>query len=110
MGEGFGIPVIEAQACGTRVIVSDYTAQPELVAPGAGWAVDIQPFWDSHQRSWFCTPQVPSIVEALIASYEAPRGVSHESVAFADQYRADSVYEAYWKPIMKQLTEWCKEG
>ena len=30
MGEGFGIPVIEAQACGTPVIVSDWTAQPEL--------------------------------------------------------------------------------
>ena len=108
MGEGFGIPVIEAQACGTRVIVSDYTAQPELV--GAGWAVDIQPFWDSHQKSWFCTPQVPSIVDALIQAYEAPRGTSDEAVAFADQYRADKVYDAYWKPIMKELTEWCQEG
>lgn len=108
MGEGFGIPVIEAQACGTRVIVSDYTAQPELV--GAGWAVAIQPFWDSHQKSWFCTPQVPSIVDALIASYEAPRGVCAEAVAFADQYRADKVYDAYWKPIMKELTAWCQSS
>ena len=108
MGEGFGIPVIEAQACGTRVIVSDYTAQPELV--GAGWAVAIQPFWDSHQKSWFCTPQVPSIVDALIEAYEAPRGVCDEAVAFADQYRADSVYEAYWKPIMKELTQWCQSS
>ena len=108
MGEGFGIPVIEAQACGTRVIVSDYTAQPELV--GVGSAVAIQPFWDAHQKSWFCTPQVPSIVEALIDAYEAPRGVSEEAVAFASQYRADSVYEAYWRPIMKELTEWCKNS
>jgi hypothetical protein len=53
---------------------------------------------------------VPSIVEALIEAYEAPRGVSDEAVAFASQYRADSVYEAYWKPIMKELTEWCKEA
>ena len=108
MGEGFGIPVIEAQACGTRVIVSDYTAQPELV--GVGLAVAIQPFWDAHQKSWFCTPQVPSIVDALIEAYEAPRGVSDEAVAFASQYRADSVYDAYWKPIMKELTEWCKNS
>ena len=108
MGEGFGIPVIEAQACGTRVIVSDYTAQPELV--GVGSAVAIQPFWDSHQKSWFCTPQVPSIVDALIEAYEAPRGVSDEAVAFADQYRADKVYDAYWKPIMKELTAWCQSS
>jgi glycosyltransferase involved in cell wall biosynthesis len=108
MGEGFGIPVIEAQACGTRVIVSDYTAQPELV--GAGWAVNIQPFWDSHQRSWFCTPQVPSIVDALIQSYEAPRGVCQEAVDFASQYDADAVFESHWKPIMKELSEWCQSS
>jgi glycosyltransferase involved in cell wall biosynthesis len=108
MGEGFGIPVIEAQACGTRVIVSDYTAQPELV--GVGSAVAIQPFWDSHQKSWFCTPQVPSIVEALIEAYEAPRGVSDEAVAFASQYEADAVFESHWKPIMKELSEWCQSS
>jgi hypothetical protein len=45
------------------VIVSDFTAQPELV--GSGWVVEVQPFWDNAQRSWFCTPQVGSIVDAL---------------------------------------------
>ena len=108
MGEGFGVPVIEAQACGTRVIVSDYSAQPELV--GAGWAVDIQPFWDSHQRSWFCTPVVSSIVDALRASYEAPRGVCKEAVDFASQYDADLVYEQSWKPVMKELSAWCQSS
>jgi len=108
MGEGFGVPVIEAQACGTRVIVSNYTAQPELV--GSGWAVDIQPFWDAHQRSWFCTPVVSSIVDALKASYEAPRGVDKDAVAFASQYDADLVYEQSWKPVMKELSAWCQSS
>ena len=49
MGEGFGIPVIEAQACGTPVIVSDWTAQPEL--RGDGWVVETQPWWDPMQDS-----------------------------------------------------------
>jgi glycosyltransferase involved in cell wall biosynthesis len=106
MGEGFGVPVIEAQACGTRVIVSDYTAQPELV--GSGWAVEFQPFWDAHQRSWFCTPVVGSIVDALQNAYNAPRGVDKQAVAFASQYDADLVYEAYWKPVMKELATWCQ--
>jgi glycosyltransferase involved in cell wall biosynthesis len=37
-GEGFGVPMIEAQACGTPVIASNATAQAELVGPG--WLVD----------------------------------------------------------------------
>jgi len=30
-GEGFGVPGIEAQACGTRVIASDWAATADLV-------------------------------------------------------------------------------
>jgi hypothetical protein len=106
MGEGFGLAVIEAQACGTRVIVSDFTAQPELV--GSGWAVEVQPFWDAHQRSWFCIPQVGSIVDALRHAYDAPRGVDKVAVDFAQAYNADAVWEAHWKPVMKGLAEWCR--
>ncbi|HSL84694.1 MAG TPA: glycosyltransferase family 4 protein, partial [Thermoanaerobaculia bacterium] len=36
-GEGFGIPIVEAQACGTSVIVGDWSAMPELCF--AGWKV-----------------------------------------------------------------------
>ena len=106
MGEGFGLAVIEAQACGTRVIVSDFTAQPELV--GSGWAVEVQPFWDAHQRSWFCIPQVGSIVDALRHAYEAPRGVDQVAVDFAQAYNADRVWEEHWKPVMKGLAQWCR--
>ena len=106
MGEGFGLAVIEAQACGTRVIVSDFTAQPELV--GSGWAVEVQPFWDAHQRSWFCIPQVGSIVDALRHAYEAPRGVDQVAVDFAQAYNADRVWDQHWKPVMKGLAEWCR--
>ncbi len=106
MGEGFGIPVVEAQACGTRVIASNFTAQPELV--GDGWLVDGQPWWDAAQRSWFFTPSVPSILNALRAAYEAPRGPSAKAVGFAKGYEADSVFEGFWKPAMKEIAEWCR--
>ncbi len=108
MGEGFGLAVIEAQACGTRVIVSDFTAQPELV--GSGWTVEVQPFWDAAQRSWFCTPHVPSIVDALKRAYEAPRGVDEVAVGFAAQYQADTVFGAFWEPIMANLGAWCRQS
>ena len=34
MSEGFGIPIIEAQACGVPVIVCDHSSMPELVPVG----------------------------------------------------------------------------
>ena len=106
MGEGFGIPVIEAQACGCRVIVSNFTAQPELV--GDGWTVEGQPWWDAAQKSWFFTPSVPDIVNALKSAYNAPRSRSEDAIAHAQGYGADAVFEQYWKPTMKELSAWCR--
>jgi glycosyltransferase involved in cell wall biosynthesis len=108
MGEGFGIPVIEAQACGTRVIVSNFTAQPELV--GDGWVVEGQPWYDPMQGAFFIIPSVPSILNALEASYAASRGTSQKAVDFAKQYDADTVYETHWKPAMKEIVEWCRSS
>ena len=34
MGEGFGVPIIEAQACGTPVITGDWTAMSEITRTG----------------------------------------------------------------------------
>jgi glycosyltransferase involved in cell wall biosynthesis len=101
MGEGFGIPTIEAQACGTRVIVSDFAASSELV--GEGWLVEGQPYWDPMQRSFFHTPSVPSIVDALEKAYNKGRSRSTQAIEFAKLYEADTVFENYWKPVLSKL-------
>lgn len=103
MGEGFGIPVIEAQACGTPVIVSNATAQPELV--GDGWLVEGQPFWNSTQGAWLHMPSVPSIVESLNEAYKRGKGTSQKAVDFAAQFDADKVYEECWQPLVSSYLE-----
>jgi len=100
-GEGFGVPAIEAQAAGTRVIGSNWAATPELLGEDS-WLVDGQPFWDEAQSTFFQIPLIPSLVTALEQAYAAPRGVSTASVEFAKQFEVETVYEQYWKPFLAE--------
>ena len=99
-GEGFGLPVLEAQACGTRVIVSDFSAQPELV--GDGWKAAVQPQWNPTQGSWFCTPFVESIVAGLEWAFEQGGGHSERAVEFTKAYDADRVFAERWQPLLDE--------
>jgi glycosyltransferase involved in cell wall biosynthesis len=101
-GEGFGIPTIEAQACGTRVITSNYAASKDLASEDS-WKIDGQPFWDEAQGSFFQIPSVNSIVRALNEAYEADRAKSEKAIAFANQFDADKVWNENWVPFFKKL-------
>lgn len=103
MGEGFGIPVIEAQACGTPVIVTNFSAQPELV--GAGWTVGFEPYWDDAQAAWLAYPRVMDIVRRLDEAYEAKgdAGLRGQAIAKAAEYGADKVFAEYWTPILADM-------
>ncbi len=106
MGEGFGVPTIEAQACGTRVIVSDFAASPELVADG--WTVSGQPYWDAPQSAWFFLPHVERIVDALENAYEAREWGGRHSQRAVDgmaAYDADTVFGTHWLPTLARMHE-----
>ena len=102
MGEGFGVPVIEAQACGTRVIASDWAATQDLVSED-GWLIEGQPFWDEALKSFYQLPLLGSLVSALEKAYEAPRGFSVASRGFALQFDFETVWEASWLPFFREL-------
>lgn len=103
LGEGFGLTVAEYSATGGRAIVSNFTAQPELIADG--WMVDGQPMWDVSMASWFCTPSVPSMVKALREAYERrDEGRSDKARQhIVDNYDADLVYREAWRPFLASL-------
>jgi glycosyltransferase involved in cell wall biosynthesis len=103
-GEGFGVPVIEAQACGTRVITSGFAATQDL-AGSESWLVGGQPFWDEAQQSFFSIPFVQSIYEALKEAQDAPRGVSESSIEFAKQFDVETVWNNHWLPFWKKQFE-----
>lgn len=99
-GEGFGIPIVEAQACGTPVIVSNWTAMPELC--GAGWLVEGEPFYNAPQGSYWLHPFIGSIVDALEQAYERP-DLKDQAVSFAAKYDADRVFAEHWRPTLEVL-------
>jgi glycosyltransferase involved in cell wall biosynthesis len=105
-GEGFGIPLIEAQACGTPVIVTACSAMAEL--SGEGWQVVGQPFWNPTHRAWWTRPDIDKIVRAYERAYaerDSPKAERRRqrSREFAAAYDIDRVAEEYWEPLLKTL-------
>lgn len=100
-GEGFGIPTVEAQACGTRVITSNFAASADLASEDS-WKVSGQAFWDEPQASFFMIPSVNGIVSALDEAYDK-RGHSDVAMEFGKQFDADKVFKESWLPFLKDL-------
>lgn len=100
MGEGFGLCPLEAAACGTPSIVSNFSAQPELACEDS-YMVDGQLEWHQGRRSFLFTPFVESIVEALADAYENPVVLSQAALNLAAEYDADLVFDKYWLPFLR---------
>jgi len=102
-GEGFGIPILEAQACGVPVIVGDNTAMPEIL--GGGWKVECEPFWEERAKSFFFRPKVPAIVDAMQRAYRAGRKPAKLAREHALRFDADRVLTEHWVPALEHLSE-----
>lgn len=101
-GEGFGVPVIEAQACGTPVITSNWTATKDLAGP-TSYKVEGQLFWNGSQNAYFKVPSIGLIYESLKDYYNKWSGPSDdlESVEFVKQFEVETVWRDKWMPLLK---------
>ena len=101
-GEGFGIPVIESQMCGTPVITANWAATQDL-AGETSWLVEGQPFWNEAQSSFFYVPLIDSITAALEQAYKAERGIDEKSIEFAKDFAVEKVWNESWLPLLRGI-------
>lgn len=101
-GEGFGLPILEAQSCGIPVVTSNFSAMTELCS--SGWTVSGQRHWVGGHESWWATPNVEHIAERYEEAYASHGSTDYKDRArsFALDYDADLVAANYFKPALAE--------
>lgn len=113
--EGFGIPIIEAQAAGCPVIVNNFSAMPELVR----WGQAVEPLdieW-TPMNAFQTIPDARGIQDALEGLHarwlDNERGAgerwqvsrANTSAAIHAEYNWDTIVRDQWRPLIADLAE-----
>jgi glycosyltransferase involved in cell wall biosynthesis len=113
MGGGFELTLVEAQACGTPVITTDFTAMAENA--WAGWKLGAKDqlefydlmWWHPNLLSWRMNVNPSKIVTALeyAVSNRNDNAIFELAINGAKRFDKDRVLADYWMPLLKRIED-----
>ncbi|HUW14193.1 MAG TPA: glycosyltransferase, partial [Anaerolineae bacterium] len=105
--EGFGLPILEAQACGKPVVTLNTTSMPEIIFAGR-CLEPVQPVWEPL-GGWRGTAPVGDILDAIIwardmaEGSEARKYLAEKARAGAEDFSWKAAVNDHLLPILAEI-------